>query len=359
MRSIKDAFDPRLNSLNFLRLMLAFGVLAWHSITLTGSRLGWRPLQTLLGSGFVDGFFAISGFLIVGSWVRRPDWRRYLRARVLRILPGFWVCLVLTAFVFAPIGAWISGFSMSGAFFRDAAGYVLRNSLLYITQEGIQGTPVGVAEHGIWNGSLWTLWWEFLCYIGVLVLGLTGLLKKNYLIPALFAVSVIGLVLTRSGPLDGYLAHHMARFATMFLAGAVIYTFQHKIPASFWIVTPAAMIVLFSGYLPDYRVIGALPLAYACVTTGALLKVPALRFSNDLSYGTYIYGYPTQQLLVLAGAAQVGVPWFLVLSIAAVLPLAMASWFLIEKPVQKFKAPARKAMVVEGSAPIAAPRVLR
>jgi peptidoglycan/LPS O-acetylase OafA/YrhL len=51
----------------------------------------------------VDGFFAISGFLITRSWLRRPNAGDYLAARGLRILPGLWINLVVTAFVIAPI----------------------------------------------------------------------------------------------------------------------------------------------------------------------------------------------------------------------------------------------------------------
>jgi peptidoglycan/LPS O-acetylase OafA/YrhL len=57
----------------------------------------------------VDGFFAISGFLITSSWLGNPRVRDYFVARGLRILPGFYICLVVIAVVVAPIGVAIQG----------------------------------------------------------------------------------------------------------------------------------------------------------------------------------------------------------------------------------------------------------
>ncbi len=54
-----QVFDPRANALNAWRLVLASGVILWHSFPLTG-RMPWAPFVQLLGLGCVDGFFAVS-----------------------------------------------------------------------------------------------------------------------------------------------------------------------------------------------------------------------------------------------------------------------------------------------------------
>jgi len=337
--SLAAVFDPRANALNLVRLLLALGVLLRHSYTMLGASPGWAPAEILMRSVFVDAFFAISGFLIVGSWINKPDVRRYSQARFLRILPGFWVCLVVTAFVLAPLHALITGFPMTLTFLRDEWGYVWHNSALWIFQEGIDGTPTGASpqESGTWNGSLWTLAWEFACYVGVLVLGVTRLISRRALVVALFLASVAVLALTSTDLVPGYLPHHASRFATMFLAGAVVYSFRDRIPASRWLLLPAAAIVLGATALPDYRLVGALPLAYLVIVAGALIKNPALRLPTDLSYGTYIYGYPMQQMLIAVGAASLGVFGFFLGSVAVVLPLAFVSWRLVERPALRLK----------------------
>src|SRR5271156_6089014 len=77
-------FDPRRNALNALRLALAVSVILWHSYPLTGHVIPWAALRQLLGHVGVDGFFAISGFLITSSWLRDPRARDYFVARGLR-----------------------------------------------------------------------------------------------------------------------------------------------------------------------------------------------------------------------------------------------------------------------------------
>lgn len=332
-------FDPRLNGLNALRLALALGVILRHSFTMLGEQAAWHPAEVLMRSVFVDGFFAVSGYLIVRSWVSHPDWRRFVRARFLRILPGFWVCLVVVAFVAAPLHALLTGVRVDGPFLADAAGYVWRNSLLWIVQEDIAGGPLGAApnEAATWNGSLWTLAWEFACYLGVLTLGVTGLLVRRWVLPLAFLVSLAMLTLTVVPAFDFWLVHHAARFATMFLAGALVHQHQDRIRAAGWLVGVAVVVVVVSAYLPDYRAVGALPLAYACIVGGALVKVPALRLKNDLSYGTYIYAFPVEQLVVGLGGRALGVGLFFVASSVLTLPLAAASWFLVERPALRRK----------------------
>ena len=59
-----------------------------------------------LGGYAVLGFFGISGYLITGS-ANRLSLADYCRKRILRIYPGLWVCLVVTAFGFASLAAWL------------------------------------------------------------------------------------------------------------------------------------------------------------------------------------------------------------------------------------------------------------
>jgi hypothetical protein len=63
-----QVFDPRNNALNALRLAMAIEVNVWHSFPVMGGMLPPLPVRQLLFSVGVDGFFAISGFLITASW---------------------------------------------------------------------------------------------------------------------------------------------------------------------------------------------------------------------------------------------------------------------------------------------------
>jgi peptidoglycan/LPS O-acetylase OafA/YrhL len=347
--TLEAAFDPRSNALNAWRLTLATGVILWHSWPLTGRHLSYEPVHQLLRDGWVDGFFTISGFLITWSWFRRPRIRDYFLARGLRILPGLWACLIVTAFVIAPIAVVIQGGSAVKLLLSPAPfEYVLGNSGVQILKHDIAGTPSGIPWFGEWNGSLWTLFWELLCYILIAGLGVVGLLHRRWLIPALFA---LGLYWSATlPPYNGFIeaapdqGQHIdsatvqlviegmaVRFAVMFLAGALLYQFRNEIPARWSLVVASLVIVLAASLLPNYRVIAAVPLAYAIIVSGALIHNKCLTLKTDMSYGVYIYAFPIQQLLVICGLAFLNPILFAVVAAIATLPLAVLSWFLVEK----------------------------
>lgn len=122
------------------------------------------------------------------------------------------------------------------------------------------------------------------------------------------------------------------RSAIMFSAGALMYQWRDTIPANWSLVAVSVAIVLAANRLPDYRVVGALPLAYAVIVSGALLQGRRLRLHTDLSYGVYIYAFPIQRLLAVCGLSHLQPVLFFLVAATATLPLAAASWFFIEKP---------------------------
>ena len=350
---LAQAFDSRSNALNAWRLVLATGVILCHSWPLTGRRVSFAPAHQLLNEVWVDGFFAVSGFLITWSWFRRPRPRDYFVARGLRIYPGLWGCLVITAFVIAPIGVAVQGGSAAKLLLSRAPfEYVLGNSVVPMFKPDVGGTPRGIPLPGWWDGSLWTLVPEMFCYITVAGFGVAGLLHRRWLIPSMLVMALIcstllppwGLFVEEPGTKQHMSATVMlvvaavaARFATMFLAGALLYQLRNVIPARWSLVAVSFVIVLAASLLPNYRLVAAIPLAYAIIVSGSLIHNKRLHLPTDLSYGVYIYAWPMQVLLVICGLAVLN-PWvFMVIAAIATLPLAALSWFLIEKPALSLK----------------------
>ncbi|GAA1855373.1 acyltransferase family protein [Microlunatus capsulatus] len=348
-RTFAAVFDPRRNALNAIRLLLAVSVIVWHSFPLTGADIGFAPLRQLLSHGGVDGFFTISGYLIVSSWLRAPKVSTFLRARVLRIFPGFWASLLLTAVVVAPLALVLAGVGLPAGYWSDAAAYVGSNAALWVNQYGIAGTPAGVPFPEVWNGSMWTLVWEFFCYLAVLGLGVVGLLHRRHTMVVAFVALTATTLATAYGPVDNYWLTLGSRFGLPFVAGALVYRYRETLVVRGRYLLLAAVVVLASTALPDYRVVSALPLAYLLLGLGALGTRPRLQFRQDLSYGTYIYAFPLQQLLALVGAGALGVPLFALASLVLTLPLAAASWFGLEKPVLRLK-DFRRARTVQQAA---------
>ena len=334
---LEQVFDPRNNALNAWRLTLATGVILVHAYLFTGHS---QPSQ-IFGAGWVDGFFAISGFLITGSWLNKPKPRTYFAARALRILPGLWTCLIVIAFILAPATGTVT--------LSSQIGFVLKNATLLPLQVNIDGTPT--THFHIWDGSLWTLVFEALCYALVAGLGIVGLLNRWFISVALAAALTWAALLpperifqhmVESGqpisPADFALLIQVetARLLTMFLAGALLYQLRNKIPANWTLVAVGTVIVAVSTLLPDYRLLGAIPLTYVLIVSGALIRHKRLQLHTDLSYGVYIYAFPLQQLLLIAGLS-VHPLLFTAISTVVTLPVAALSWFLVEKPSLSLK----------------------
>jgi peptidoglycan/LPS O-acetylase OafA/YrhL len=355
-----QAFDPRMNALNAWRLVLATGVVLWHSWPLTGREMAYPPAAQLLNQVWVDGFFALSGFLITRSWLRNPRLGKYFLARGLRIFPGLWVCLCVVAFVIAPVAVTIQGDSAAKLLKSTAPiEYVLNNAVLNVFYLGIGGTPRDVPWSGVWNGPLYTLVFEVMCYIVVACLGIAGLAGRRWVSPVAFTLALVGAQMFSfpiRAELGATLPQLVSRFALMFAAGALLYHFQDVIPARWSLVAVSFVVVLASGLLPNYRVIGAIPLAYAVIVSGSLIQHKRLNLRTDLSYGTYIYAWPVQQVLVICGLGFLNPMIFGIVSAVATLPLAALSWFLVEKRALSLKsglrlkrrtgtAPARESVV--------------
>src|SRR5690349_1596936 len=97
------------NAFSTLRLILAAFVILSHSPALLDGDTRRDPLVALgtvtLGELGVDGFFALSGFLLAQSWSRAPSLSRYLIRRSLRIYPGYAVALFVSVLVVGALGA--------------------------------------------------------------------------------------------------------------------------------------------------------------------------------------------------------------------------------------------------------------
>jgi len=333
------------NSLNFLRLALALLVIFSHTIPIGGFGNEIIIGNLTLGDLSVDGFFAISGFLICGSACRHTA--RYGRARglikyfwdrVLRILPAFWMCLIMTALFFGVVG-WLHNHHGLAGYWSHAKGpfhYVVSNSYLRMNSYKISGTPSHVPYTLAWDGSLWTLSWEFLCYIGIAALSLFGLLaRRTYVVAVAIAVWTLELY-TFFNPSFFPNENYALRFASIFLVGSLTYLYRDRLPDSGALAALLALVACLGltvghplSHVAD--LITGPALVYPVLWLGAHLPFGKVGATNDLSYGVYIYAFPVGQLLALANFERFGYLEFALATIAGTLPLAAASWWGVEK----------------------------
>lgn len=319
---------PRANALNAVRLALALVVIVSHAPRPLGqSSPTWGGLE--IGGWAVAGFFGISGYLICQSRDRLPL-GRFLWHRVLRIMPAFWVCLLATALVFAPLAVLLGGGRTTvGA----AIGYVVGNAGLHVLQPTIDGT-LGDSGTSIWNLSLWTLEIEFLAYLALglaaLVRGLTGRLGTATAF-VLMTVAAVAVELSDTGQLIG----GIARLGSFFAAGVLLQRFGLPFSARWAAASVVALAVMAS--LDAVSMVGGLPLAYLALWLGHVVRQPSWMRAHDLSYGCYLYAFPVAQLLFLGGVAEAGYVVYGLATTVLALGCAAASWLLVERPALAWK----------------------
>jgi peptidoglycan/LPS O-acetylase OafA/YrhL len=336
MPSLQDRFDPRRNGFDALRLVFAVLVAVDHGIS---AHHGGQPRigQSGIGDFGLDGFFVLSGFLVTRSWSRLESFPRFAWHRFLRVMPGFWVCLLVVAFVAAPVAAALQGMSPLQAFTGtpSAFSYVLQNAGLLIVQYDIAGILADLPKQDSFNGSLWTLVFEAFCYAIVGALGAVGLLRRRpVLLPAAAAVLLVLTAVQEAG-LPVLLNERVIRLVLMFLLGAAAYLYADRVPLRGDLAAGAAGLFLVSlALFDDYRVLGAVPFTYLCLWAGTHF---AWRIRADLSYGLYVYHWPLQQILVLTALGATPAAVYVPVSIALALLPAAASWYLVERPALRRK----------------------
>lgn len=337
--AVAEALANPHNNFGLLRLVMALAVVVSHAFSVTDGQVQGEPwFQTTgftLGEHAVNGFFAISGFLVTMSFVRR-GWRDYIVARFLRIAPGLIAATLIVALV---LGGLMTTLDVS-AYFSDPRLWSFISRTL-TTFKSAAALP-GVFENNPLQfplGTVWTLKYETLCYIGVLVAGFAGVLARPRIaLAAMLALTlavILREVLTPNGPKG---TETVFRLPLIFLAGGVIYLYREKVPLSLPFLALALAALVPLSFTPLYKAAlylvtawGILVLALAPVLTRRSTEPPA-----DLSYGVYLYGWPVQQALhaLLPSLGAVALLWP---SLAATVVVAALSWYLVEKPALGLK----------------------
>jgi peptidoglycan/LPS O-acetylase OafA/YrhL len=333
------------NGFGAFRLFFASLVIVSHSIEMLDGNDAREPLHWLfggysLGALAVDGFFLISGYLIAASFM--SDRLGYFWKRILRIYPAFLVCTVICVAVVAPL---------AGAHLRDLtpadwARVVYRTLLL--KQTAVPGVFVGLHSPAL-NGSMWSISYEFRCYIAVAVFGVLGIYRRPRLfllltlamLAAMIAFSLPPLVnLQFSDWIVGLVGDpRMAvRLALAFMTGTCFRLLSRRFDGRIAALCGAATVCLqFVPLLaePALIIFGGYVLFWAVFDLD-WKPLRTLNAKNDISYGVYLYAWPTGALLIWYWHA-IPLPVLMLLTLAGSLACGAISWFLLEKPALRLK----------------------
>ena len=338
-----DSTAFRVNNFDLLRILAATQVLVIHSMARLGIPVpgGLKWLEWFPG---VPIFFVISGYLVSASFERQRNIARYFKNRFLRIYPGLWVCIGVTAIVTTALG------------YRRA--HLLDFVWLPVQLLGVIYTPDFLKHFGAgtYNGALWTIPIELQFYLMLpLVYFASRRFRLGKLAVPLFLALFIAMSLMISYTLPGFGTPQETRIDKLvrytfvssfylFLLGILLQrlqAFRSKLIAGralYW----STGYVLLRLALPDelspaltvlcYLVLGicAVSVAYTIPRASELIL-----HGQDISYGVYIYHGLIINLLIdfamRRGLYEVGV-----VAIATFV-IAVISWKLVEQPFLRKK----------------------
>jgi peptidoglycan/LPS O-acetylase OafA/YrhL len=340
MTDKKNAFD-------LLRIFLALFVLISHGYLLGGYKVP-DPLfifskgQTSFGEIGVMGFFALSGYLITASFERAKSILVFASHRVLRIFPAYWVCLLICAFVFAPLIFCINGGHLSDFIFSgnsSSLSFVYENLFLKIRQWGVKNILAYSAYKESLNGNLWSLFPEALCYIFTIAAGYCGLFNKNkalYLILFIIVLCFFAINLNFTENLGSTIMvlRNAFKLYASYTAGSIIYVYRDylkfDLKGTIFSLLFSLTLIKFGGF----NLAAPLLIGIVLINGFQLFRV---RFKYDISYGLYIYAFPVQQILFLLIATKLPVIVFNLLSFVITGVLAFLSFILIERPAMRLR----------------------
>jgi peptidoglycan/LPS O-acetylase OafA/YrhL len=292
--------------------------------------------QHTFGDLAVDGFFLLSGYLIVQSWQSRPQLSAFLKKRALRIIPGYMVAALLGTLVVGSLAP------AAPHFFRNLGGTFVASLMILgtpLTPRAYPGLPYPIV-----NGALWTIGYEFRCYLLVALLGSLGLVRR----PMWLGTTALLFLFMLNERLQHYFVwrgfvlfagfpEFFFRFTPIFFLGGCFYLLKERIPfrpvlgilaaTGFFLLVPRARVseaamVICGGYLLFY--LGSKPFR----------KLQELKFP-DISYGVYLYGWPVESLWIWYFH---GSPWTTFLGSTIICcGLGWLSWHFVERPALTLK----------------------
>ena len=342
------ALPHTIESIQHLRALAALGVVVFHALGLMEPYFGIQIAHKSLGAAGVDLFFIISGFIMwVTAIARDESPARFAWRRVVRIVPLYWL---VTTFVLAVV-------TLKPSLMNSAS----RDPLHFVASYFFVAWPHPTVAGRYWPPVIpgWTLNYEMFFY---LVVALSLFLPRLRRIPFILLV-LAGL------PLIGSLWHQTG--AAAFYTNPILLEFLYGVGLGFLftngrgqgqrvsiaLMVAGALLFFTAGLRGDEAnraLWWALPLVL--LVQGAL-HAPALaqgaprafsRLVGDASYSLYLTQFivlpPTAKLLggALKSVAQ---PWasiaFVCGLLAAAIMAALASYYLVEKPILDFAHRAR------------------
>jgi peptidoglycan/LPS O-acetylase OafA/YrhL len=349
------------NNFDLIRLAAAAEVVYFHSLSHlkidTSTGLLHYLSVALAAFPGVPIFFFISGFLVTGSFERSRSLVRYAWNRALRIYPALWGAFAFSLLILGSTGFLTRNFLVGESGGRAFLPWILAQLTFFQFLGSSHFDAFGI---GVVNGSLWTISVELGFYVLVPVVWLGAISRPRSraigsIILALLAALSFGSWLwivpraTASGGI--YSLAYVSPFPHLWLfligalaqrhSGTIMSLVRGKVlpwlgvHSILWLAFPNPQSGQSYGWYTPLQYLSLAGVTFAAAWTLPQLSGRILR-GNDISYGVYLYHMLVLNLLIELG--DTGRWQMLALTWSGTVALAIASWFLLEKPSLRLKA---------------------
>ena len=332
----------RQNNFDFIRFSAAIFVVLAHSTYLLNRKDLFEVYTKgayTFGSLGVAIFLIISGYLVSSSYMNSSNLSKYILNRILRIFPGLFIMLIFSVLV---IGSLCTSTSIIDYFSNENTYFHLVNISLYFQSLNISSVFSSNYCH-TFNGSLWTLPYEFSFYFLIIFIGSLKLFTRRYLFLILsfvffsFRVYLGSKIEWFSYSTPYLLGLNIKSFIDLwcyFLLGILFFLFKDKIKFSLneSVFIILILVVVSSIFTSLSLITMPILLTYIILQLSFIkCKLNNFGFFGDFSYGIYIYSYPIQQAIIYYYNNEIN-PYFLFfLSTLISIVIAYFSWHLVEK----------------------------
>jgi peptidoglycan/LPS O-acetylase OafA/YrhL len=331
--------------LDGIRIIAAVAVIVSHSYALLGrpepEPASFGTYRLTLGAVAVGVFFVVSGFLITASWRASSGLWAYSVKRVFRIWPALILAVLGAAYVVGPLVTTLPVREYLRA--PGTSAYVKNNITMIPITNTLPGVFTSLPVPAV-NGSLWTLPYEVLCYIGAAAAGMLGLLRYRWVVLGLAIASLAWCEWVFRDPTGwwsfvphiGLIALLVVVLVPWFCVGAALRSWHDSIPAGPvpGIVAAAILALGVVTSRPSPIIVGLGFLVIWIGTKPIPWHLP--RWAGDPSYGMYVFAFPAQQCLIYTGLAMASIPLLILEATVLSFAAGVVSWHGLERPMITF-----------------------
>ena len=337
------------NNFDFVRVLAAILVLVGHSPALFKNKpFYYDPLIKIIGyPAHAIGlyiFFIISGFLITKSWESKKNTFEFIVSRILRIFPALLFTLICTTFILGPL---LTSYHLSDYLTSKETYKHLLNITLFRIYYELPGVFGSNPYNNAVNGSIWSLSYEFTCYLLLILFGYFHFLKNKWFSLSIYVLAVILISFYKSEielsyptiPFLGINMDKMIEFFILFFSGSFFYLFRNYLTFNWITYSFIISLIIITRVFQIPFIFNSIIFSFLIFSLVFSRRINLNKFGKygDFSYGIYLFAFPIQQIIAQFFTTEFNLLLLILISTLFTFIASFICWNLVEKPTLKLK----------------------